>query len=72
MKKVFKMENLDCAHCASRMETAISKIGGINSVSVNFVFQKLTLDADNVVFDAVLEKAVAVCKKIEPKCRIIF
>ena len=31
MKKTYKMENLDCANCAAKMETAISKIDGVES-----------------------------------------
>ena len=29
MKKKFKMENLDCANCAAKMETAINNIPGV-------------------------------------------
>ena len=28
MKKVFKLEDLDCAHCAKKMEDGIAKIDG--------------------------------------------
>ena len=27
MKKTYKLENLDCANCAAKMETAINKCG---------------------------------------------
>lgn len=47
MKKIFKMNDLDCAHCADRMEQAISKIKGVNTVSVNFIAQKMIIDADD-------------------------
>ena len=70
MKKVFALEDLDCAHCAAKMEEGIAKIEGVKSVSVNFIMQKLTLEADDDKFDEVLKKAVKVCKKIEPDCRI--
>ena len=30
MKKVFKIQDLDCAHCAAKMELAISKLEGVN------------------------------------------
>ena len=33
MKKVFVMENLDCANCAAKMEDAVRKIPGVSYVS---------------------------------------
>lgn len=70
MKKTFKLTDLDCAHCAAKMEEAISKINGVNSVSVNFMTQKMKLDAVDERFDEILDEAIAICKKIEPDCVI--
>ena len=56
MKKKFKMNNLECANCAAKMQEEISKLDGVNSVNVNFMFQKLTLDADDEKFDDILER----------------
>jgi copper chaperone CopZ len=72
MKKVFKLEELDCAHCAAKMQDAIAKIDGVNSVSINFLMQKMTLDADDAVFEDVLKKAQKAIKKVEPDCRIVL
>ena len=72
MKKVFKMQDLDCAHCAAKMEKAISKIDGVNAVSINFLMQKITIEADDAVFEEVLEKAQKAVKKVEPDCKIVF
>ncbi len=71
MKKVFKMEDLDCANCATKMENAIKKIDGVEEVSVSFMSQKLTLTADDDKFDDIVKQAVKICKKVEPDCRII-
>ncbi len=71
MKKKFKLENLDCANCAAKMEAAIQKIDGVTGASVNFMMQKMTLEAPDERFDEVLEQAVAVCKKVEPDCKIV-
>ena len=70
MKKTFKMEDLDCAHCAAKMEDAIRKIVGVHSASVNFLSQKLSIDADDARFDGIMREVVAVCKKVEPDCVI--
>ncbi|MBQ7867886.1 MAG: cation transporter [Clostridia bacterium] len=71
MKKVFKLKDLDCANCAAKMEKAISELPGVASVRVNFLTQKLTLEADAAQFDTLLEKASAIIRKIEPDCTVI-
>ena len=71
MKKTFDIEDLDCAHCAAKMEEGIRKLEGVISVSVNFLTQKLTLEADDAVFEKLLKQAVKICRKIEPDCRVI-
>lgn len=71
MKKRFAMKNLDCANCAAKMETAIQKIDGVQSASVNFLTQKLTLEAPEDRFDEILELAAAACKKVDADCQIV-
>ena len=71
MKKTFKMVDLDCANCAAKMEEAIKKIDGVTNASVNFMAQKMTIEADDAKFDAVVKEAVKVCKKVEPDCEIV-
>ncbi|MFV0411906.1 MAG: cation transporter [Oscillospiraceae bacterium] len=71
MKKVIKLQDLDCANCAAKMEDAIAKLAGVNSVNVNFMRQSLTLDAADEQFDSVLESAKKVAKKIEPDVRFL-
>ena len=68
MKKRFVIEDLCCANCAAKMEEGICKLDGVNSVRVNFLTQKLTLDADDTRFDAILDEAETIIKKIEPDC----
>lgn len=72
MKKVFELEDLDCANCARKMQEAIAKIDGVKFVSVNFLSQKMTLEADDDKFDAVLKEAVKAVKKVEPDTSIII
>ena len=70
VKKRFNLTDLDCANCAAKMEAAIKKIDGVNDCTVSFLTQKLTLDADDARFDAILQQVVKVCKKVEPDCQI--
>lgn len=70
MKKRFNLEDLDCAHCAAKMEDAIKKLDGVEDASVNFLTQKMTVVADDARFDEIMQQVVAVCKKVEPDCVI--
>lgn len=72
MKKKFKMENLDCANCAAKMEDGIKKIAGVNDAVMNFMMQKLTVDVEDEKFEEIKEQMQAVCSKVEPDCRIVF
>lgn len=66
MKKTIKLLNLDCGHCAAKIETAVKKIDGVTNVSVNFMNQKMILEVPDDKFDAILTEAKALIKKIEP------
>ena len=72
MKKKFKLQDLDCANCAAKMEEAIKKIDGVNDASANFMMQKMTIDADDSKFDDIMKEVVTVCAKVEPDCKILL
>lgn len=72
MKKTFILEDLECAHCAAKMETAISKIDGVIEAKISFMTQKLTIEADEKDFDNILKAAQKAIKKIEPDCHIVI
>ena len=57
MKKKFKLEDLDCANCAAKMEEAI---------------KKMTVDAEDDKFDDIMKEVVSVCAKVEPDCKILM
>ena len=71
MKKKFKLEDLDCANCAAKMEEAIKKIPGVNDAVVSFMAQKMTIDAEDDKFDAIMDEVVKTCSKVEPDCKIL-
>ena len=72
MKKTFKLIDLECANCAAKMETAIKKLDGVTDATVSFMTQKLTIEAEDDRFDAIVQKAAKICKKVEPDCRIVL
>ena len=67
MKKQFKLDEIDCANCARELQDELAK-----SVSVNFMTQKLTLEADDAEFDEVLDRVVEFTADAEPDCEIIL
>lgn len=72
MKKKFKLEDLDCANCAAKMEEAIKKIEGVSDANVSFMAQKMTIEAADDRFDAIMKEVVKICAKVEPDCRILM
>ncbi|OUP08940.1 cation transporter [Collinsella sp. An2] len=71
MRKSYKLDEIDCANCARKLEDAINKLEGVQKATVNFMTQKLTLTADDASFDDVFERVVKLAADIEPDCEIL-
>lgn len=71
MKKVYKLEDLDCANCAAKMERAVAKIDGVDSVNISFMAQRMAIEAEESRFEEIMDRVEKACKKVEPDCRII-
>ena len=71
MKKKFKLQDLDCANCAAKMEDAIKKLDGVNDASVSFMMQKMMVDAEDDRFDEIMDEVEKVCARGEPDCKIL-
>ncbi len=69
MKKVLKVTDIDCAHCAAAMEKGISKIEGITYASVSFLTQKIILEyEDGTDFNSLLPQIKKAVKKVDSDC----
>lgn len=66
MKKVFILEELDCANCGAKMEAAISKLEGVNKATVTFMNKKLVMDIEEGQEERIIKEAKKAIKKIEP------
>jgi len=66
MKKTFKLEGLDCANCAAKIEKAVKALDGVTSASVNFMTTKMIIEGDDSKFDIIEKSANAIVKKLEP------
>ena len=72
MRKTIRMEDLDCANCAAKMEEAIRKIDGVSYVSISFMAQKMIIEADDNRFDDIMKEAVKAVKKVDRNCEVLL
>ena len=71
MKKIYRLDEIDCVSCAAKLERAVGKIDGVKQAEVNFMAQKMTLEIDDSRAEAVLAEVKKVCAKLEPDCALI-
>lgn len=71
MKKTIRVEDLDCANCAAKLEKAIAGINGVQRATVSFMAQKILLEADDDRFDDILKEIKKVAKKTVPDCTVL-
>ena len=64
MKKTYRIEGLDCANCAAKIEGMISKLDGVNSCTINFITGKIIIDADDEKFETVLKDSGIISRLI--------
>ena len=61
--KTYLLENLGCAHCASKMEEQIANLEGISEATITFATKQLRLTAKNP--DRYLDQIRKICTSIE-------
>ncbi len=73
MKMTFKLEDLDCANCAAKMEHAINKLDDVKHATVSFMTQRLSVEVeDGTDFDAVMEQVKKTIARVEPDCKVVM
>ena len=68
MTKTYKIE-VDCAACALKCEDAIKKVDGVKDCNINFMTQKMVLDAEDP--DKLLKTILKAARKVEPDFEIL-
>ncbi len=71
MKKTIILEELECAHCAAKMETAVKELAGVENCNVNFLTQKMEIIAAEDAMAGILKEAEKIVKKIEPDVEFV-
>ena len=69
MKTKYNINNIDCAHCATKIEDAIGKIPQVDTVTVNFLTQKMVIGSSCPI-DDIMPAIKKIIKKIEPDCEV--
>ena len=70
MKKTYLIEDLCCANCANKIETAIQKLDGVTSASLNFIAQKLFVEFEDRIANTITDSVTKIAKKVEPDISI--
>ena len=70
MKKTYKLEELDCANCAAKMENKIALLDGVNECRVSFLTGKMTMDIEMEHAAEILKEAKKIINKLEPDVTI--
>ena len=71
MKKVFKLEGLNCAHCAAKIEEKVSTLEGVKSVVINFMTTKMTLESVDENIGDIVEKVKKLINEVEPDVNMV-
>ena len=71
MKKVFKLEGLDCAHCAAKIEERVAKLEGVKSVVINFMTTKMTLESLDDNIEEIIENVRKLINEVEPDVNMV-
>ena len=72
MKKNFKLDGLDCANCAAKIEKKVMSLDGVKDATVSFFAQKLVLEADDDKFDAIVKEVAELVHRVDPDCTMVL
>ena len=68
--KSYRLEGLDCANCAMKIEKGVQQIDGVKEATVNFTSGKLTIDVEEDRLAAVEQETKKVVRELEPDVKV--
>ena len=68
MRKSYKLSGEICGNCAAKIENKIGKLDGVDSVRVNVMTLKFTLEAADDRFEELLQESLRIFEAVEPDC----
>ena len=58
-KNIYKLNNIDCAACANKIEKNVSELNGVISSNLNFILLKFLVTFDeNIINDEEIENCI--------------
>ena len=70
MKKSYKVKGMDCAACAAKMERRCAKAEGVKRLSLNFMSERLTIEAEDAAFQEAEAAVLALLRRFEPEWQV--
>ena len=68
-RKTYILEDLGCAHCASRMEDKINQLPGVSEAVITYATKQLRITAKDC--DALLPEIQRICSDIESQVKVL-
>lgn len=70
MTKTYILEDLDCAHCAAKIEEEVGKLEGVSKSTCTFLTQKLVVEIEDAKEKDVTKQIKKIVKKLEPDVEV--
>lgn len=70
MEKVYRLDGLDCANCAAKIERSVQQIKGVEQAQVDFMSTKLTIVAPEKEIERISDEAKEIVNKLEPDVEV--
>lgn len=66
MEKTYRLDRLDCAHCAAKIEHAVQGIHGVKRANVDFMTTKMIIEAPEKEMPRICDEAEKTVHQFEP------
>ncbi|MEO1770165.1 heavy metal translocating P-type ATPase [Candidatus Enterococcus ferrettii] len=66
MEKTYRLDGLDCAHCASKIEHAVQEINGVKRATIDFMTTKMIIEAPEKEMSRICDEAEKTVHQFEP------
>ena len=71
MIKTYILEDLDCAHCAGKIEEEVGKLSGVTKSTCTLLTQKLVVEFEEESVKDLTKEIKKIVKKYEPDVEVI-
>ena len=71
VRKKYEVHNLDCAHCASKIEHAVAQLQGVGSSNLDFVTRSFVVTVDEEHAPSLQKNIEKIIAKMEPDAKLV-